>query len=63
MFRGRRDARRPVGLAPAPIAGQPIPALLERLKEPEDRVRYRAKIELSGRDTREVLAALQTVPA
>ena len=30
------------------------------LKEPEDRVRYRAKIELSGRDTKDVLAALQT---
>ncbi len=47
-------------LKPPPIAGQPIPALLELLKEPEDRVRYRAKIELSARDTREVLAALQT---
>ena len=30
---------------------QPIPQLLDLLKEPEDRVRYRAKIELSGRDT------------
>ena len=47
-------------LQPAQIAGQPIPQLLELLKEPEDRVRYRAKIELSGRDTKEVLAALQT---
>jgi glucose/arabinose dehydrogenase len=47
-------------LKPAAIAGQPIPALLELLSEPEDRVRYRAKIELSARDTREVMAALQT---
>ena len=46
-------------LKPAPIAGQPIPALLELLREPEDRVRYRAKIELSARDTREVMTALQ----
>jgi HEAT repeats len=30
------------------------------LKEPEDRVRYRTKIELSARDTPAVLAALQT---
>jgi azurin len=45
---------------PAAMAGQPVPRLLDLLKEPEDRVRYRAKIELSGRDTREVLAALQT---
>ena len=34
-------------------------ALLDLLKEPEDRVRYRAKIELSGRDTKDVMAALQ----
>jgi len=46
-------------LTPARIAGQPVPQLLDLLKEPEDRVRYRAKIELSGRDTKEVLAALQ----
>ena len=47
-------------LTPVRIAGQTIPQLLDLLKEPEDRVRYRAKIELSGRDTSEVLAALQT---
>ncbi len=46
-------------LKPAKIAGEPIDRLLELLKEPENRVRYRAKIELSGRDTREVIAALQ----
>ena len=47
-------------LTPKKIAGQPIPALLDLLKEPENRVRYRAKIELSGRDRKEVLAALQS---
>src|SRR5215211_7968141 len=40
------------------IAGEPIEKLLDLLKEPESRVRYRAKIELSGRDTREVMLAL-----
>ncbi len=45
-------------LKPLPIAGQPIPALLNLLKEPEDRVRSRAKIELGGRDTAAVMAAL-----
>jgi glucose/arabinose dehydrogenase len=47
-------------LTPLPIAGQPIPRLLDLLKEPENRVRYRAKIELSARNTGEVLTALQT---
>ncbi|MEO6239113.1 MAG: PVC-type heme-binding CxxCH protein [Vicinamibacterales bacterium] len=46
-------------LAPAKIAGQPIDKLLDLLKEPEDRVRYRTKIELSARDTNDVLAALK----
>jgi glucose/arabinose dehydrogenase len=46
-------------LKPAPIAGAPIPQLLDLLKEPEDRVRYRAKIELSGRSTKDVIAAVQ----
>ncbi|HEX8913717.1 MAG TPA: PVC-type heme-binding CxxCH protein [Humisphaera sp.] len=44
-------------LKPAKIAGEPIPALLDLLKSPEDRVRYRAKIELSGRKGDEVVAA------
>jgi glucose/arabinose dehydrogenase/lysophospholipase L1-like esterase len=52
-------AGRPL-LTPASVAGQPIPQLLDLLKEPENRVRYRAKIELSARDTKEVIAALQT---
>ena len=42
---------------PPSIAGEPIEKLLDLLKEPEDRVRYRAKIELSARDTEEVIAA------
>ncbi|MFT5049856.1 MAG: putative heme-binding domain-containing protein [Chlamydiales bacterium] len=42
-------------LTPPAIAGEPIESLLELLRSPEDRVRYRARIELSGRDTDEVL--------
>src|SRR5262249_50638028 len=44
-------------VVPTKIAGEPIEKLLELLKEPEDRVRYRARIELANRDTREVVAA------
>ena len=47
-------------LKPAPIAGEPIDRLLELLKDPDNRVRYRAKIELSGRSTNDVLTALNT---
>ena len=47
-------------LEPARIAGAPIDRLLDLLKEPENRVRYRAKIELSGRDTSAVLSALDS---
>ena len=36
-------------LKPVKIAGEPIDKLLDVLKEPEDRVRYRARIELGGR--------------
>ncbi|MFO0864162.1 MAG: plastocyanin/azurin family copper-binding protein [Gemmataceae bacterium] len=43
-----------------PIAGQPIPALLENLKSPVDGVRHRTRIELSGRDSKEVIAAAKT---
>ncbi|MFK8114008.1 MAG: PVC-type heme-binding CxxCH protein [Rubripirellula sp.] len=46
-------------LEPAKISGQPIPALLELLKLPEDRTRYRAKRELADRDSAEVLNALK----
>ncbi len=45
--------------APVAIDGQPIPALLENLKHPVDGVRHRTHVELSGRDTKDVIAALQ----
>ncbi|MEX2187254.1 MAG: PVC-type heme-binding CxxCH protein, partial [Pirellulales bacterium] len=45
-------------LEPAKIAGEPIDKLLDLLKSPENRVRYRAKIELSARKTQDVMAAL-----
>lgn len=47
---------RPLESPPA-IAGQPIEALLDVLKHPTDGVRLRARIELSARDTGEVVAA------
>jgi len=46
-------------LQPLPIDGQPIARLLEALKEPEDNVRTRAKIELGKRDSAEVIAAVK----
>jgi putative heme-binding domain-containing protein len=46
-------------LTPAKIAGEPIEKLLDLLKEPEDRVRYRARIELGGRDSDQVIAAVK----
>jgi putative heme-binding domain-containing protein len=46
-------------LQPARIAGEPIEKLLDLLKEPEDRVRYRARIELGGRDGDQVVAAVK----
>ncbi len=48
---------RPLLKAPK-IAGQPIPALLDLLKEPENQTRELAKIELEGRDTTQVLNAV-----
>jgi len=50
------------GAAPRPVqtvAGQPITKLLDLLREPDDRIRYRAKIELGNRDSKEVVASLQ----
>ncbi len=44
---------------PVKIAGEPINRLLDLLKEPEDRVRYRVKTELGARDTDQVVAALK----
>jgi hypothetical protein len=46
-------------VSPAKIAGEPIAALLELLKAPEDRTRYRARIELRERKTDDVLAELK----
>ncbi|HVS08539.1 MAG TPA: PVC-type heme-binding CxxCH protein [Planctomycetota bacterium] len=39
------------------IAGRPLDELLELLRSPEDRVRYRVRVELSARDSAEVVAA------
>jgi len=47
-------------LVPPRVAGASIPELLELLKAPEMRTRNRAKIELSARDTNQVLAAAET---
>ncbi|HTK74869.1 MAG TPA: PVC-type heme-binding CxxCH protein, partial [Gemmataceae bacterium] len=44
-------------LTPKKIAGEPIEKLLDLLKEPEDRVRHRTRIELSARDADQVMAA------
>ncbi len=44
-------------LQPPAVAGQPIPVLLDLLKNPNDRVRYRVRTELSGHPTPEILAA------
>lgn len=41
------------------IAGQPIAALLENLKHPVDGVRHRTRVELSGRNSAEVVAAVK----
>ncbi|GIW79404.1 MAG: hypothetical protein KatS3mg105_1211 [Gemmatales bacterium] len=45
-------------LEPARIAGEPIEKLVQLLQHPDNRVRYRAKLELSGRDRHKVLAAV-----
>ena len=42
---------------PVKVAGASIPQLLENLKEPEYRTRYRTRRELRGRDAESVLAA------
>ena len=46
-------------LKPAKISGQPIAALLDLLKEPENGVRIRAKTELGIHESSKVVAALQ----
>ncbi|MBC7365829.1 MAG: HEAT repeat domain-containing protein [Undibacterium sp.] len=50
---------RPLAVPPK-IDGQPIPALLELLKRPENQIRNLAKIELGKHDTVEVIAATKT---
>ncbi|MBI1368952.1 MAG: azurin [Planctomycetes bacterium] len=45
-------------VTPAPIAGEPIDKLLDLLKSETDRVRYRTRIELTGRNVDDVMAAL-----
>jgi putative membrane-bound dehydrogenase-like protein len=44
---------------PVAIAGQPISALLDVLKHPTDSIRQRARIELSGRESKQVIAETQ----
>jgi putative heme-binding domain-containing protein len=44
-------------LKPAKIAGEPIEKLLDLLREPEDRVRYRTRLELTARASDQVVAA------
>lgn len=50
---------RPLAVPPK-IDGQPIPALLDLLKRPEDQIRNLAKIELAKRPAAEVIAAAKT---
>ena len=42
------------------ISGQPVEKLLELLQDPDDRVRYRTRIELSKRKTDRVISAVKT---
>ena len=44
-------------LTPAKVDGQPVAALLDLLKEPEDNLRMRAKLELGKHPAAEVIAA------
>lgn len=45
---------------PAQIAGEPIPALLDQLKTYEDRTRYRVRLELRDRPTKDVMAGIDS---
>jgi putative heme-binding domain-containing protein len=42
---------------PAPLTSLSVDKLLDQLKEPDDRIRYRARMELSARPTTEVIKA------
>lgn len=44
-------------LTPPKVAGQSIDKLLDLLQEPEDRLRHRVRIELSARNSQQVIAA------
>jgi len=44
---------------PVEIHGQPIAALLENLKHPVNGIRHRTRVELSGHDSKAVIAATQ----
>ncbi|MDZ4852358.1 MAG: PVC-type heme-binding CxxCH protein [Pirellulaceae bacterium] len=46
-------------VAPAKIAGEPIPALLDLLRLPENNTRYRVRRELAERKTVDVMAAMK----
>jgi putative heme-binding domain-containing protein len=50
---------RPLSQSPK-VAGEPIEKLLDVLRHPELRVRYRARVELSGRPSADVLAAVDS---
>ncbi|MEM7164383.1 MAG: PVC-type heme-binding CxxCH protein [Planctomycetota bacterium] len=50
-------ANRPM-LPHTKVDGAPIPTLLDRLTDPTNGIRHRARIELSERDTQEVMVAL-----
>ncbi|WP_439627918.1 PVC-type heme-binding CxxCH protein [Gemmata sp.] len=57
IYRVSADGRQP-SQSPK-IAGESVENLLKLLTHPEDRVRYRAKVELGGRKTEEVIPAVQ----
>lgn len=61
IYRVSAKGRAP--LERAPIAGQPIPAVVQALTSPEYRTRYAARIELSARDTDAVLEAARRLEA
>jgi putative heme-binding domain-containing protein len=50
---------RPLGTSPD-IDGQPVSELLKVLEQPVERIRYRTRIEISGRETDEVIKATKT---
>jgi putative heme-binding domain-containing protein len=57
IYRVTYDGR-PLSRSPK-ITGEPVDKVLDLLKHPEDRVRYRARIELGSRPSDQVIAAVQ----